>query len=933
MRSLGRIAFTFPLALLVLFIGTASAEFTIDKNYHLINSTRVGRTAYDYTYQVNITNNGSDLQNVTSTVSSSSPNTTIIDGNVTFGNIAAGVTVTSADTFTIRQNRTYAFDPDSLSWDVKYSAPSFTSIGVNAGLSVINIPIGSSENVAFTVDFESDNSNTYHTDFTQNISPNNNGIALSVDFETSWTTTSSKTWVVNEQITGNTVGTYEITSYAQIGETGQFAKVPITVNVLPNESTPEFKALTSIPDAINTNVNINVLFTMQLVGTDDAPNLVTLHQVDEFGSQISLLGTLNDTGISGDLLKGDNVYSGSFMIVSSELGGLFFKASASFSGGIVIYSNIHKLIVTDFPTEIVESDMSKIVIDPKSGGDIISNEILVTFEDGTNHDDIKLILDSISGTIVGTTAGVKTFQVTIPDTGNANGVNNAIESLLNNSQVLSAEPVNVGKTGAITPNDPDFNKQWGLEKIRADEAWVISRGSALIAVLDTGVDYDHPDLNSKVIKGKDYINNDEDPKDDQGHGTHVAGIVAANTNNSTGVAGASWNSKVIAVKVCDNAGNCPKSAVADGIRYAADKGAKIINMSLSYDFDVAFKLIPWPLSPYFMLVPTDSALKKAVDYAASKGCLVVVAAGNDGNSWKNYPAAYTNAFSVGSTTSTDGRSSFSCYGSWVNIAAPGSGIYSTLPTYNVTFNNAPFNYNKNYDSLSGTSMASPMVAGASAVVWAKYPSWSAAQVRERIERTAKPLPGLELGAGRIDLFEAVFNGSFETGDLSGWSKTGTASSLSSLGPITPQNKNGHKERFGYISTGPAADYISSRLSQTFNIQSGISSLPISFDYNFLTEEYPEFVGSIFDDNVTITMKTPSGSIQTLATESVNGSSFSSVSGIDFPGGDNTVGMTGWKSTTVNVQVTEGAGTYQIFIEDAGDDVYDSVILIDNVRFK
>jgi subtilisin family serine protease len=256
-----------------------------------------------------------------------------------------------------------------------------------------------------------------------------------------------------------------------------------------------------------------------------------------------------------------------------------------------------------------------------------------------------------------------------------------------------------------------------------------------------------------------------------------------------------------------------------------------------------------------------------------------------------------------------------------------------MPTYNVTMNNPDYNLSQNYDYACGTSMASPMVAGAAAVVWSKNPSWTAAQVEERLEKTAKPLPGLQLGAGRIDLFEAVFNGSFELDDLSEWTKSGTVSSLTSLGPLVPQDRNGHKNRMGYVSTGPSSDYVSSRLSQTFTIQSGVTSIPISFDYNFVTEEYPEWVGTIFDDKLLITLKTPSGNTVELARETVNTSSFTAIGGIDFPGGDNTVGMTGWKPKTVNVPVTEGEGTYEIFIQDAGDDIYDSVVLIDNIRFK
>lgn len=120
MRNIFRAAFAFTISLLILCVGTASAELVIDQNYQLVSSIRVGRTAYNYTYQVNITNNGSDVQNVTAAVSSGSLNTTIIDGGVNFCDVAAGITVVGTDTFTIRQNRRYAFDPNSLTWNIQF---------------------------------------------------------------------------------------------------------------------------------------------------------------------------------------------------------------------------------------------------------------------------------------------------------------------------------------------------------------------------------------------------------------------------------------------------------------------------------------------------------------------------------------------------------------------------------------------------------------------------------------------------------------------------------------------------------------------------------------------------------------------------------------------------------------------------------------------
>lgn len=307
-------------------------------------------------------------------------------------------------------------------------------------------------------------------------------------------------------------------------------------------------------------------------------------------------------------------------------------------------------------------------------------------------------------------------------------------------------------------------------------------------------------------------------------------------------------------------------------------------------------------------------------YAVDKGCLFVCAAGNNKGNTKVYPAAYDEVLCVGNSTDTDGRAGSSNYGIWVDISAPGVDVWSTVP-------------GDKYDDKTGTSMSSPLVAGAAAVVWSMHPSWTADQVRERLEKTSKPLDSsLKIGVGRIDLFEAVFNGSFEIGDLSEWSKTGTCSSLENVGALVPQ----HRKRMGYASTGPSGDQVAATLEKTFTIQSGVSSIPIKFEYNYVAEEYPEWVGSIYDDALRITLTAPNGTETVIAAESVNGSSFTMYTdspAIDFPGGDSTVGQTGWKTASATIPVTQGSGQYKINITDAGDDIYDSVVLIENIRLK
>ena len=290
------------------------------------------------------------------------------------------------------------------------------------------------------------------------------------------------------------------------------------------------------------------------------------------------------------------------------------------------------------------------------------------------------------------------------------------------------------------PNDPYYGRQWGLAKVNAPQAWVRGHGAGLvIAIVDTGVDLDHPDLGSKLVAGWDFVNGDSTPQDDQGHGTHVAGIAAAVTNNGRGIAGLGWDAQIMAIKVLDSEGSGYVSDVADGIVWAANHGAKVINLSVGSE--------QW-----------SDTLQAATGYAFNQGALVVAAAGNcgdPGSYWPNgcsihnpptYPAANPNVLAVGATSPNDARSSYSEYGYFVDVTAPGDGIYSTL-------------WNNTYDYLTGTSMACPLVAGLAALVWSQNPTLSNANVADTIMSTAVDLGPLgrddEYGWGRIDAARAV----------------------------------------------------------------------------------------------------------------------------------------------------------------------------------
>ncbi len=305
-----------------------------------------------------------------------------------------------------------------------------------------------------------------------------------------------------------------------------------------------------------------------------------------------------------------------------------------------------------------------------------------------------------------------------------------------------------GASSSAVPNDSSYlTQQWAPQKVQADAAWPLWRpnGSSVVAIVDTGVTLNHPDLVNKLYRnssgqviGYDFINNDADPSDDQGHGTHCAGIAAAQVNNGIGISGiAGWDANPLAsnstatqimpVKVLAANGSGSLAAVASGIVYAADHGADVISLSLGSS-------------------SSSTTLDNAVAYAWSRGCVVVAAAGNNGSSNKSYPAACANVISVAATDSTDMLTSFSNYGTWVSCAAPGVGIYSTY-------------LNGGYASLSGTSMAAPLVAGEVALLASHAPNLSNIQLRDMVLKnvdTYKPYGARTIKGKRVNVYKAIY---------------------------------------------------------------------------------------------------------------------------------------------------------------------------------
>jgi thermitase len=299
--------------------------------------------------------------------------------------------------------------------------------------------------------------------------------------------------------------------------------------------------------------------------------------------------------------------------------------------------------------------------------------------------------------------------------------------------VKRAEPNVIFHAATTNPNDTLYTngQQYNLNGtygVRANEAWDIQKGSAglTLAVIDTGMDYNHEDLIGRRVDGYDFYNNDSDPRDDNGHGTMISGAACANTNNAKGVAGMDWNAKIMPLKALGANGEGSLDNVVNSIYRAANNGANVINMSLTS-------------------TTYSKELQDAVEYAHSRGCVMVAAAGNEGDSRIDYPAGLTYVIGVGSIDDTGIRSSFSNHNSFVDLVAPGKKIFG--PYIGAGGNQ--------YAWGSGTSEATPQVSGAALLLLAQYPGSSPEEVWRRLEDGARDLgaPGYdeEYGWGLLDI--------------------------------------------------------------------------------------------------------------------------------------------------------------------------------------
>lgn len=387
-----------------------------------------------------------------------------------------------------------------------------------------------------------------------------------------------------------------------------------------------------------------------------------------------------------------------------------------------------------------------------------SGEILVKFKSTLTDNEVEALLNVYQSRKIKKIPKLNVYKIQIPE---SYSVEEMMYAFDRNPDVEYAEP-NYLVYIAVTPNDTLFQEQYALHNtgqaigvpgspsgiaradIKAPEGWEETKGSAetIIAILDTGIDRLHPDLRNNVISGgRDFVNDDFNATDDHGHGSLVAGIAAAETNNTEGIAGVAWNCKLLPVKILDEDGWGDYFDIADGIIWAADNGADVINMSFGGEQ-------PYPND--------DRALREALSYAKDAGSVLVAAAGNE-DDYVYYPAAYDEyCIAVAATDYNDERPWWSNPGPEVDVAAPGDRILSCVPTWYWGPGSFPYAY------AEGTSMAAPHVAGLAALLKDLKPWLSVDEIMDVIRYTAEDVnsgsdPGFDdfIGYGRINLETAL----------------------------------------------------------------------------------------------------------------------------------------------------------------------------------
>jgi len=350
----------------------------------------------------------------------------------------------------------------------------------------------------------------------------------------------------------------------------------------------------------------------------------------------------------------------------------------------------------------------------------VPNELLVGMHGGVGRARAQAIYTAAGASIADEFPQINVHVIRVPA-----AARDAVERAFSHHPEVKFVEKNVLAQGGYVPNDPSYTSQWHLPKIAAPTGWDISQGNAqvVVAVIDSGVAPTHPDLASKLLPGYSFLTNTLDTSDVRGHGTAVAGTAAALGGNLTGVAGLALQNPVLPLVVLDSTNYASYANIASAIMYAADQGAKVMNVSIGG-------------SSY------SATLQSAVDYAWNKGAVIVACAMNNASSTPMYPAALERVVAVSATDTYDKLASFSNYGPWIDLAAPGTNILTTTS-------------NGGYGAWNGTSFASPLVAGLAALVFSVNPALSNTQVVDLMRQNADDLGTVgydpQFGYGRVNV--------------------------------------------------------------------------------------------------------------------------------------------------------------------------------------
>lgn len=395
---------------------------------------------------------------------------------------------------------------------------------------------------------------------------------------------------------------------------------------------------------------------------------------------------------------------------------------ASHRCGLLSHAVLRTVLLAAFSAAVAVSACAAQGGGPNKPADSwVKGHILVQPNAGLSDTQFANVLAAQGGKAVGRLGNLNIYVVTLPSTASEQGVASA---LAHNPHIKFAE-VDRLIAPSFTPNDTYYSSEWHLQTIGAPTAWNTSIGAGVtVAILDSGVDATHPDLQGQLVPGWNFYDNNSNTADVYGHGTLVAGVVGALGNNGVGVAGVAWGARIMPIRVTDTSGIGTLSAFANGLTYAADHGARVANLSFP--------------------VQSSSSTQTAAQYFINKGGLVFNSAGNYATLDSTPPS--NTLVSVSATGSTDTLASWSSYGPYVDLSAPGVGIWTT-------------SLGGGYSAVSGTSFSSPLSAGVAALMMSVNPSLAPSQIVALLESSAVDLGtagyDYDYGYGRVNAAAAV----------------------------------------------------------------------------------------------------------------------------------------------------------------------------------